>query len=62
MKIEKEEKTPEGSIIGYACGPLKKHRYINPKIELELIEFKKEVEGKFNKSPLKPFVFPLKTI
>jgi len=38
-----------------ACGPLKKKRYINPKIELELIDFKKEIEEKFAKSPLKKF-------
>jgi hypothetical protein len=41
-----------------ACGPLKKQRYINAKIELELIDFKKEIEEKFNKSPLKKFIFP----
>ena len=27
-----------------ACGPLKRKRYINPKIELELVEFKREIE------------------
>lgn len=56
----RDDKSPEGNIIGYACGPLKKPRYINLKIEKELVDFKKEVEVKFNKSPLKPFNFPLK--
>ena len=32
------------------CGPMKKKRYINPKIELELVDFKKEIEEKFAKS------------
>lgn len=48
-----------GNIIGLACGPLRKPRYINPKIETELVEFKKEIEDKFNKSKLKAFKFPL---
>jgi hypothetical protein len=30
-----------------ACGPLVKPRYINPKLEKELVEFKKEVEEKY---------------
>jgi len=33
-----------------ACVPLKKARYINQKIELELVDFKKEIEEKFYKS------------
>ena len=41
-------------------GPLKRKRYINDKIELELIEFKKEIEEKFAKSALKTFVMPRK--
>lgn len=43
-----------------ACGPLQKPRYINPKIEQELVEFKREIEDKFGKSSLRSFVFPLK--
>ena len=46
-----EKRTSKGNIIAYACGPLrKKGRYINPKIELELVDFKKEIEEKFAKS------------
>lgn len=33
-------KLPNGNIPTYACGPLTKSRYINPKIEEELVEFK----------------------
>jgi hypothetical protein len=33
-------------------------RYINPKIELELIDFKKEIEEKYEKSALRKFVMP----
>ena len=60
MKVDNEEKTEQGNIIAYACGPLKRHRYINPKIEQELVEFKKEVEEKFKISPLNSYKFPLK--
>ncbi len=42
----------------YACGPLNRSRYINPKLEKELVDFKLEVEGKFTKSPLASFNFP----
>jgi hypothetical protein len=41
-------------------GPLLKPRYINQKIETELIDFKKEIEEKFAKSELRVFKFPLK--
>jgi hypothetical protein len=55
-----QEVFAEGSsnIIGLACGPLKKPRYINPKIEKELVEFKKEIEDKFEKSEVKLYRFP----
>ena len=43
-----------------ACGKLQRPRYINPKIETELIDFKKEIEEKFAKSKLRAFKFPLK--
>jgi len=43
-----------------ACGQQSRPRYINPKIEAELVDFKKEIEDKFNKSKLKTFKFPLK--
>ena len=35
-------------------------RYINPKLEKELVEFKMEVEDKFHKSPIRTFSFPRK--
>jgi len=44
-----------------ACGPLKRKRYINPKIEIELVDFKKEIEEKFAKSPLRKFLMPRKS-
>ena len=50
-----------GYIVALACGPLKKQRYVNPKIEKELVEFKKEISEKHQKSQLKSFVFPRKT-
>ena len=57
----REQRTSQGNIIALACGPLKRRRYINPKIELELVDFKKEIEEKFAKSPLKKFQMPRKT-
>jgi hypothetical protein len=42
----------------YACGPLHRPRYINPKLEKELVEFKDEVEEKFEKSAIKRFTYP----
>lgn len=57
--LEGEQRASSGNIIALACGPLKKgKRYINPKIELELVDFKKEIEEKFEKSLLKRFVMP----
>ena len=47
-----EPRASNGNIIALACGPLKKPRYINSKIEQELVDFKKEIEEKFQKSPL----------
>ena len=50
---------PNGNIASFACGPLRGQRYINPKIELELIEFKVEIEDKFKKSIVnRTFRFP----
>lgn len=51
----REQVTSNGNIIGLACGPLKNKRYINPKIEAELVDFKKEIEEKFAKSALRKF-------
>jgi hypothetical protein len=47
-----------GYIIALACGPLRRQRYINTKIELELRDFKQEIEDKFSKSKLATFAFP----
>jgi hypothetical protein len=41
-----------------ACGSLKKHRYINPKLERELVDFKLEVEAKHKLSSIKDYLFP----
>lgn len=52
---------PNGYIAVLACGPLKKKRWINEKIEVELIEFKAEIASKFSKSQMnKEFKFPRK--
>lgn len=61
-KVSKEQeiRTSQGNIIANACGPLKKPKYVNPKIEKELVEFKQEIEEKFEKSALRTFVFPKK--
>lgn len=53
-----EQRASSGNVIGLAAGPLSKPRYINPKIEAELVDFKKEIEEKFAKSPLLTFTFP----
>ena len=56
---DKEDRASNGNIIALACGPLTRPRYINPKIEAELVEFKKEIEDKFASSDVnKKFVFP----
>ena len=56
----REQVTSNGNIIGLACGPLKNKRYINPKIEAELVDFKKEIEENFAKSALRKFQMPRK--
>ena len=45
-----ERKAANGNYIAFACGPLKRPRYINERIEQELIEFKVEIEERFEKS------------
>ena len=57
-----EHRTSKGNIIALACGPLHKPRYINPKIEKELVDFKQEIEEKFQQSKLRTFKFPFKKI
>lgn len=56
-----ERRAANGNYIAYACGPLVgRPRYINERIELELVDFKKEIEDKFAKSRVnKEFRFPL---
>ena len=56
--LDGEQRASNGNIIALVCGPLRKKRYINPKIERELVDFKKEIEEKFEKSPLRAFVMP----
>ena len=46
------EPLPNGNIPEYACGPLTKKRYINPKIEQELVEFKQEIKEKHEASSI----------
>lgn len=57
-----ELRAPGGNIIAFTGRPLENisDRYINPKIEEELKDFKKEIEEKFAKSRLKNYSFPLK--
>ena len=47
-------KRPSGTTyeVTLACGPLQKKRYINAKIEEELVEFKAEIKDKFHKSEM----------
>ena len=47
-----ERKAANGNYVAFACGPLKRPRYINERIEQELIEFKKEIEDRFSKSKI----------
>jgi hypothetical protein len=48
-----------GYIACLACGPKAEPRYINTKIEEELIEFKAEISEKFSKSKMNSnFRFP----
>ena len=54
--LEGEQRTSKGNIIALACGPLRKKRYINPKIEVELVDFKKEIEENINRNNLAPFL------
>ena len=47
-------------IIALTGEPPNRRRYINPKIEEELVDFKKEIEEKFAKSRIRTYKFPLK--
>lgn len=49
-----------GYQVALACGPLLKPRYINPKIEEELAEFKEEILQKCTSSNMnRTYKFPL---
>ena len=49
-----------GYQVALACGPLLKPRYINPKIEEELAEFKEEILQKCTSSNIyRTYKFPL---
>jgi hypothetical protein len=47
-----------GCTFSFACGPLSKQRYINPKLERELIDFRREVEAKHAKAETARYRFP----
>ena len=51
-------KLSNGNIAAFACGPLKRERYINPRMEVELVNFKAELEKRFKKSAIQGFIFP----
>ena len=54
-----EKVLPNGNIVAYACGEFTGKRYINDKIEQELVEFKQEIEEKFAESEMnKTYRFP----
>ena len=56
-QVQQEQRAHNGNYIGFTGRPLQNinDRYINPKIEEELKDFKKEIEEKFAKSKLKTF-------
>ena len=51
-----------GCIFSFACGPLSKQRYINPKLERELIDFRREVEAKHAKAETARYRYPRKEV
>lgn len=53
-----EKRLSNGNIPCYAWGPLKQPRYINERMEVELINFKKEVAKRFAKSKITTYKFP----
>ena len=54
-----ERRVASGNYLGFACGPLRRPRYINERIELELVEFKQEIEERFEASKVnRMFKFP----
>ncbi len=54
-----EHPSKDGKLtFALACGPLLRPRYINPKLEKELVEFKLEVEEKHAKAGTRKYIFP----
>lgn len=54
-----ERRVASGNYLGFACGPLRRPRYMNERIELELVEFKQEIEERFTASKVnRLFKFP----
>jgi hypothetical protein len=57
--LRKRPSSPSRYTVSLACGNLQKPRYINPKIEEELKEFKQEIAQKFKDSVMnRTFKFP----
>ena len=55
--------TIDGNIIGLTNNQtINPKRYINSKIEQELIEFKQEIEDKYENSEIKNYIFARKSI
>lgn len=55
-----ERKLSNGYYAAYACGPLKRNRYINERMEVELAHFKVEVKRRFGNSLITDYKFPKK--
>ena len=55
-----EKRLSNGNIPCYACGILNRPRYINERMEIELYNFKIEVEKRFHKSLITEYKFPRK--
>jgi hypothetical protein len=61
--FRKRQSSPSRYTVSLACGNLHKPRYINPKIEEELKEFKQEISQKFKDSAMnRTFKFPRMSI
>ena len=54
----KKNRLSNGYIPALACGPLKRQRYINDRMEIELENFKIEVARRFKNSKITEFQFP----
>lgn len=57
--VRRRHSSPSRYTVSLACGPLQRPRYVNPKIEDELKEFKAEIKQKFALSEIqRTYVFP----